>query len=170
VHGRHQTAFLGNANKQQLVTAGQSSSSGSAVQDTSEAAERAAVDYLTNHVFTSRPQRHPVTDAILPRLKATNKTVQQYRSSVAAYLNSELSEFKQRWDALKAQVSLWLARCKHQAPQAACSSLIKQRRNPIAPHIKQAYSICVRCHFNLFWGSRLTCACVTAGFPIADYA
>jgi len=111
VHCRHQTAFLGNANKQQLVLPGQSSS-GSAEQDTNEAAERAAVDYLANHVLTSRPQRHPVQDAILPTLKATNKTVQQYRSSVAAYLNS--TEFKQRWDALKGQVSLWLACCRHQ--------------------------------------------------------
>jgi hypothetical protein len=68
----------------------------------SEAAERRAVDYLVNNVLTSRPQRRPVDNVILPTLKAKNKTVEQYRSKVSAYLGS--SEFKQRWDALKAQV------------------------------------------------------------------
>jgi hypothetical protein len=55
------------------------------------------------HVLTSRPARHPVHNAILPHLTAPNKTLAEYRSKVAAYLNS--TEFKQRWDALKTQVS-----------------------------------------------------------------
>jgi hypothetical protein len=57
---------------------------------------------LVNSVLTSRPQRHPLENVILPKLKATNKTVEQYRSKVSEYLNS--SEFNKRWDALKAQV------------------------------------------------------------------
>lgn len=69
----------------------------------SEAAERRGVDYLVNNVLTSRPQRRPVDNVILPTLKAKNKTVEQYRSKVSAYLSS--SEFKQRWDALKAQTT-----------------------------------------------------------------
>jgi hypothetical protein len=44
-----------------------------------------------------------VENVILPNLKATNKTVEQYRSKVSEYLSS--NEFQKRWDALKAQVS-----------------------------------------------------------------
>lgn len=73
----------------------------------SEAAERAAVDYLTQHVLTTRPSRHVVDNAMLSRLTATNKTVEEYRNKVSQYLSS--SEFKQRWDALKAQVKGSLA-------------------------------------------------------------
>lgn len=53
-------------------------------------------------MLTSRPARHRVEGAFLARLTATNKTVEQYRNKVVAYLDSP--EFKQRWDALKAQV------------------------------------------------------------------
>ena len=62
----------------------------------------AAVEYLTQHVLTSRPQRHYVENVMLSKLTATNKTVEEYRSKVSQYLSS--SEFKKRWDALKAQV------------------------------------------------------------------
>lgn len=85
-------------------TAGGSSGSIADLQQdaASEAAEMAAVEYLTQHVLTSRPQRHYVENVMLSKLTATNKTVEQYRSKVSQYLSS--SEFKKRWDALKAQV------------------------------------------------------------------
>lgn len=75
----------------------------------SEAAERSAVDYLVQHVLTSRPERHLVKDAILPKPSAKNGTVAVFRSFLSQYLSS--NEFKKRWDALKAQVSSFLRVC-----------------------------------------------------------
>jgi hypothetical protein len=55
-------------------------------------------------VFTSRPERHPVVDAVLPKPSAKNQTVAAYRGSVSQHLYSH--EFLKRWNALKRQVSL----------------------------------------------------------------
>lgn len=56
------------------------------------------------HVLTSRPERHFVVDAILPKPSAKNQSVAAFRSSLSQYLGSW--EFKKRWNALKAQVSV----------------------------------------------------------------
>jgi hypothetical protein len=67
--------------------------------------EHAAVRYLQRAVFydKTRMPRKPVENFWLPEPGAKNQTFRDYRAKVAAYLNS--TEFKQRWDTLKAQVS-----------------------------------------------------------------
>lgn len=84
------------------ASAGGSSSMGQEVP--SEAAQMAAVSYLTEHVLTSRPVRHPTGNVLLPTLAASNASVKEYRDKTAAYVASDA--FKQRWDALKTQVSV----------------------------------------------------------------
>lgn len=111
--GCHQQGqFPGSTSKQLAAGAGSLDTQQDAA---SEAAERKAVDYLVNNVLTSRPQRHVVENAILPKLKATNKTVAEYRTKVSNYLSS--SEFKQRWDALKAQVGAAVSLVTQYAPE-----------------------------------------------------
>jgi hypothetical protein len=70
--------------------------------------EHAAVSYLQRAVFfdKTRMPRKPVENFWLQEPGATNQTFRDYRTKVAAYLNS--TEFKQRWDALKQQVSALL--------------------------------------------------------------
>ncbi|WIA31646.1 hypothetical protein OEZ86_002526 [Tetradesmus obliquus] len=67
--------------------------------------EHAAVRYLQRAVFydKTRLPRKPVENYWLPEAGAKNQTFRDYRSKVAAYLNS--TEFKQRWDALKQQTT-----------------------------------------------------------------
>lgn len=91
--------------RQQLAAAGNKSSieAGVISSPASEAAERAAVDYLMQHVLTGRPERHCVKDAILGKPGAKNATVAAFRNMVKMHLAS--SGFKERWNALKARVS-----------------------------------------------------------------
>jgi hypothetical protein len=93
-------------------TAAVSSANGTAATPSSPAAaaveapdEHAAVRYLQRAVFydKTRMPRKPVENFWLPEPGAKNQTFKDYRAKVAAYLNS--TEFKQRWDALKQQVS-----------------------------------------------------------------
>eukprot|EP00882_Tetradesmus_deserticola_P023409 GHRQ01025472.1.p1 GENE.GHRQ01025472.1~~GHRQ01025472.1.p1 ORF type:complete len:252 (+),score=57.51 GHRQ01025472.1:466-1221(+) len=67
--------------------------------------EHAAVRYLQRAVFydKTRMPRKPVENFWLPEAGAKNQTFKDYRSKVAAYINS--TEFKQRWDALKQQTT-----------------------------------------------------------------
>jgi hypothetical protein len=94
-------------------TAAASSTAGTAATPSSPAAaaaaetpdEHAAVRYLQRAVFYDKTclPRKTVENYWLPEPGAKNQTFRDYRSKVAAYLNS--TEFKQRWDALKQQVS-----------------------------------------------------------------
>jgi hypothetical protein len=62
------------------------------------------VRYLKRVVFadTVHVQRTPIEGYWLPQPGATDPAVAEYRNRVATYLKS--AEFKQRWDALRAQV------------------------------------------------------------------
>jgi hypothetical protein len=93
-------------------TAANSSAAGTDATPSSPAAaaveapdEHAAVRYLQRAVFydKTRMPRKPVENFWLPEPGAKNQTFKDYRAKVAAYLNS--TEFKQRWDAVKQQVS-----------------------------------------------------------------
>lgn len=121
----------------------------------SEAAERAAVDYITQHVLTSRPERHVVDNVMLSKLTAKNKTVEEYRSKVSQYLSS--SGFKQRWDALKTQVSwgrgMWrVATCSRPAAGTCRGLLLAAICSPIQG-VERDARLLAGCNFSYALGS-----------------
>lgn len=84
----------------------------------------AAVTYILEHVLNKPADRQPLRNYLIEPT-ATDVTVKQYRTKVAAYLSSP--EFKQRWHTLASQVGQAVGSCVkwfHTAAAAASCTLM----------------------------------------------